>query len=114
MAAARHKHMKKMHKAEGGAVRAGGNPDVMDEAEEKKKGGKVEKKLGKMHGKMPHKRLDRPGRKRGGRVGANESPLSTAHNSASDPSRPMANEGGIDKGNKKIKGERISSHGDMD
>jgi len=66
-----------------------GNPDVEKEADDDKdgaetghkKGGRVKKKkeVGKMHGKEPKHRLDRPGRKRGGAVGANRSPLSTAH-----------------------------------
>ncbi len=82
--AARHKK-----RASGGPaiLKAGGNPNVLEEAEEKKKGGKV---VGKMHGKASAKRLDRPGRKRGGRVGANMSPLSTAHNVSSPPEKPRA------------------------
>ena len=99
MSRARHKH----HKAEGGAVggRKGmwvsGNPDVEKEAEgeesysegdeHKKKGGRVKKKekratggkvLGLMTGGGVRARLDRPGRKSGGGIGANTSPLSTA------------------------------------
>lgn len=69
---------------------ASGNKDVIDEAKEdkdgdetgfeRKKGGKVKaKKKHEMEGKEGKKRLDRPGRKRGGAVGANTSPLSTAH-----------------------------------
>jgi len=80
-----------------------GNPDVFKEAEgkesyakgdEKKHGGKVKKHgkhraaggkvpatkdVGLMTGGAVRPRLDRPGRKRGGGVGANTSPLSTAH-----------------------------------
>ena len=71
-----------------------GNPDVFKEAEDKhgtaKKhggkvkhratGGKVEGKiLGLMTGGAVRPRLDRPGRKRGGGVGADKSPLSSAH-----------------------------------
>ena len=66
-----------------------GNPDVEKEAEgkeeyakgdEKKKGGKVKKARGGLvEGAAPALRLDRPGRKRGGGVGSNRSPLSTAH-----------------------------------
>ena len=60
---------------------AGGNPNVIKEAKsERKKGGKV---LGKIDGKKAKMRMDRPGRKTGGRIGANTSPLSTAHNVAS-------------------------------
>jgi hypothetical protein len=73
-------------RADGGAVEvedAGGNKKVMNEAKERKRGGKVmkeEKMAGKMHGEMSRHRLDRPGRKRGGRVGADMNPLSSAHN----------------------------------
>ena len=81
-----------------------GNPEVIDEAEEdktgdedtvgenegrgKKRGGKAKRKtggkvIGLMTGGKVRPRLDRPGRKAGGGVGANSSPLSTAHNSTS-------------------------------
>lgn len=57
--------------------------NVEKEAEEKKHGGKVKRARG---GKAEHHveghagkhRLDRPGRKRGGRAGADMSPLTTA------------------------------------
>ena len=71
---------------------AAGNKDVIDEAHddrdgeitghERKKGGKVKAKKHEKHemeGKKGKHRMDRPGRKRGGAVGANTSPLSTAH-----------------------------------
>ena len=86
------------HKKKGGRTEewVAGNPDVKKEAFEDedgaetghKKGGKVKKKekratggkvLGLMTGGGVRPRLDRPGRKRGGAVGANTSPLSTAH-----------------------------------
>lgn len=72
------------HKAKGGSVKetvyAGAGSNVLKEAEERKKGGKV------MHGEgeMPKHRADKRarggsvGRKRGGGVGANLMPLSTA------------------------------------
>lgn len=72
------------HKAKGGSVKetvyAGEGSNVLKEAEERKKGGKV------MHGEgdMPKMRADKRarggavGRKRGGGVGANLTPLSTA------------------------------------
>ena len=83
--AARHKK----HKASGGGIKnAGGNPEVIKEAEERKRGGKA---IGKMHGGMSAKRLDRPGRKRGGRVGANMAPLSTAHSATSPDAAPHSN-----------------------
>jgi hypothetical protein len=64
------------HKA-GGAVKpynAQGS-EVEKEAEERKHGGKVDVKG---HGKGSHHRMDRPGRKRGGRAMADKAPLSTA------------------------------------
>lgn len=87
--------MKARHKSSGGAVKPTGGPGIRSEIAEglmaRKRGGRVEKDakrehesegekkhLEKMHGeKAPH-RLDRPGRKRGGRVGADCSPLSSA------------------------------------
>jgi hypothetical protein len=78
-----------------------GNPDVLKEAEgkesyakgdEKKHGGRTKhhkraaggkvpagKTIGLMTGGAVRPRLDRPGRKRGGGVGADKSPLSSAH-----------------------------------
>lgn len=85
------------HKKEGGRIdmKVSGNPDVFKEAEdkeeggsgdEKKKGGRVKRKkggavktIGLMTGGAVKPRLDRPGRKRGGRVGADKMPLSSAH-----------------------------------
>jgi len=76
-----------------------GNPDVEKEADdkedyakgdEKKRGGKVKKRAtgGKiqafMDGGGVKPRLNRPGRKRGGGVGADRSPLSTAHKGHGD------------------------------
>lgn len=67
------------HKADGGAVtaEAGGNPTVFAAAKKRKFGGKV---LGGIAGSPAKPRLDRapPGRKRGGRVGADLGPLSSA------------------------------------
>lgn len=109
-----HKHGGRAHHARGGSTGreheyAGGNPDVIKEAEgkepyskgdEKKHGGKVKKHHGKEHkraaggkveksvglmtGGAVRPRLDRPGRKMGGRVGADRSPLSSAHKGHSD------------------------------
>ena len=93
------------HKAGGGRAHmlVSGNPDVIAEAkgkepyaegDERKKGGKVKhgkhhratggkvektKSVGLMTGGAVRPRLDRPGRKSGGRVGADRSPLSSAH-----------------------------------
>ena len=79
----------KKHRATGGVVDkdesprevyAGAGSNVIKEAEERKKGGPVRRKkeMGKVEGKMTKMRLYRPGRKTGGRVGADKSPLSSA------------------------------------
>lgn len=83
--AARHK---KSGKASGGIAIASGNPEVLKEAEEKKKGGKA---MGKMHGGKSRLRLDKPGRKTGGRVGADSSPLSSANRTSSPDTAPKSN-----------------------
>lgn len=84
--AARHK------KASGGiatkVVKDSPAYDVEQEAEEKKKGGKA---MGKMHGGKSRLRLDKPGRKTGGRVGANFSPLSSANRTSSPDTAPKSN-----------------------
>lgn len=76
-----------------------GNPDVFKEAASKgtsrKKGGKVKRNTGGvvpalMTGGAVRPRLDRPGRKTGGRVGADKAPLSTAHSGAA-PGGPTPN-----------------------
>jgi hypothetical protein len=101
MSRARHaeKHHGKHHKAGGGRIgmKASGNPDVFKEAEgeepydkgdERKRGGKV-KKHHEMEpeGKKAKHRADRKhmhkGRKSGGRVGSDRSPLSSAHHGGS-------------------------------
>lgn len=89
---------KKHHaKKSGGRIdmKVSGNPDVFKEADERKKGGRVKHKhVGKMDGEKPKHRMDRPGRKAGGRVGANKAPLSTAHSSTSAESMPKSQDGG--------------------
>lgn len=97
MSRARHKEMKR---ASGGraVAYAGGDSNVMKEAHERKRGGKVEhhgegemakerhdmKKRargGKMeHEKGKHHPGHHKGRARGGKIGANRMPLSTAAN----------------------------------
>ena len=57
-------------------MKAGGNPNVFKEAAQRKKGGKV---VGCAGGDMAKKRMDRPQRASGGRVGADKNPLSSAH-----------------------------------
>ena len=61
-------------------VYAGKGSHVEHEAEEKKDGGRLKRKLGgRVEGKKPHHLLHRPGRARGGGVGADMRPLSSAH-----------------------------------
>lgn len=68
------------HRARGGSTKAvaysGGDSNVMKEAHERKRGGKVHHG----EGEMPKARHDRPhrGRARGGRIGADKAPLTTA------------------------------------
>jgi len=94
------KASKVIKRASGGGVDlVSGNPNVIKEARERKKGGKVGRKdggkvLGLMTGGGVKARLDRPGRKMGGRVGANTAPLSTAHNTSSAEKYPKTQEGG--------------------
>lgn len=75
--------MKNRHKVQkrasgGKTVHGGGNPNVIAEAEGKRRahGGKA---VSAADGKLSKMRLDRPGRKTGGRVGADKSPLSSAN-----------------------------------
>lgn len=64
----------KVQRAKGGKVYyAGGNSNVAEEAAEKKRGGSV----GKVMGKKSKGRLDK--RARGGGVGSNNHPFSSAH-----------------------------------
>lgn len=115
-----------VQRAKGGGARkpdlVSGNPEVVGEAEDdvtgqndtlaesenrhgKKRGGKAKRKqggkvIGLMTGGTVRPRLDRPGRKRGGGVGANSSPLSTAHNSTdggAGSSNPTDTYGGTPK-----------------
>lgn len=65
----RHKAQAK-HKNVGGAAVSYGNPKVISEAKEKKRGGKV-------HGKSAMHRVDK--RARGGGVGSDKHPFSSAH-----------------------------------
>lgn len=98
------------HRAKGGRteMKVSGNPDVFEEAHdkhgtEKKHGGRakhhgkhehhkhhkatggaVKTEVGLMTGGAVRPRLDKPGRKKGGRVGADHSPLSSAHHGHGD------------------------------
>lgn len=77
------RHRKKHHKGMGGKIDgadvAAGNEEVLKEAEGKRRnrGGKAI--AHRMTGGATKHRLDRPGRKRGGRVGADMAPLSSAN-----------------------------------
>ena len=70
-------------------VYAGAGSNVVKEAKERKKGGACNyKKGGDVEGKMAMKRLDRPGRAKradGGKIGANDKPLSTAAHTSNRP-----------------------------
>lgn len=84
MSRARHEMREK--RAEGGKIDVKPRPynaegsEVVKEAEEKNAGGRTgaKKKHAEAEGMMAKRRLDRPGRKRGGGIGADTSPLSTA------------------------------------
>lgn len=97
------KAKKQIQRKDGGRTHmfVSGNPDVKKELgekesgnDEKKHGGKVKKRkaggkvIGLMTGGAVRPRLDRPGRKSGGRVGSDRAPLSSAHNSGASPSLP--------------------------
>lgn len=78
----------KSRKSGGGLpMKVSGNPDVFKEAEARKKGGKVKGGMKADEGKTRH-RMDRPGRKSGGRVGSDKSPLSSAHRTSSPSKSP--------------------------
>ncbi len=101
--------MAKQHKKGGGRtlMKASGNPDVFKEAEgkepydkgdEKKHGGRAKHKrkdggIVRMTGGVVRPRLDRPGRKRGGRVGSDTSPLTSAHHTSSAETLPKEDGG---------------------
>lgn len=77
---------KKNCKASGGSVEpkvAAGNPNVIAEAKERKKGGAVKKMFGKPEGDLAKKRMDRPQRKSGGAVNSTKSPFSSARGTTS-------------------------------
>lgn len=85
-----------------GEVYAGKGSNVEKEAEEKAHGGKVHKRMksgGHVEGHVGKRRLDRPGRKRGGGVGSDMHPLSSAARVTSADGH-HADEGNADKGSK--------------
>ncbi len=73
-------HHEGRHKAKGGEVTyEGQGSHVEEEAKEKKHGGRAKRKHGgRTEGHKAKRRMDRPGRKRGGRAGADMRPLTTA------------------------------------
>lgn len=75
---------KECKRADGGKVKAydAQGSEVEKEVEERKRGGAVKMKHKdekRVEGKMAKMRLDRPGRKSGGRVGADKMPISSAN-----------------------------------
>lgn len=107
MSRARHKK----HRESGGRTNewVSGNPDVKKEAEAKgeggsgdtmdrKRGGKVKKHVGHMHGGKAKHRADRPARKRGGKVGPIEAHMGSGYGhvptGASKHNRPGRKRGG--------------------
>ena len=99
MSRARHEmhdghHMEHHKRAHGGGIGAigkdestkgeesytAGDPDTEKEAKRRARGGKVHKgKAPRMvHGHMPHHHHNRPGRKRGGSMGADSHPMTEA------------------------------------
>jgi hypothetical protein len=94
------KEHKKEHrkKARGGEVYEGAGSNVEKEADEKAAGGAVKlKRGGHVRGHERKHRLDRPGRKRGGSVGADAHPLTTA-NKVRNASGHDADTGDADEG----------------
>ncbi len=83
-----------------------GNPKVVEEAlSPKKRGGRVGRAAGgkvlSITGGNVRPRLDRPGRKLGGRAGADKSPLSSAHTGSTSPgatASPKDTYGGLKSG----------------
>jgi len=109
---------RKQRKADGGPVRdvyAGGHSNVVKEADAHKRGGRVKHKKdgGKVEGAKSRMRLDRPGRKTGGRVGADSAPLSSAAKTtrrqgegSDDASDDDRGGGGYKRGGRLSAGER--------
>ena len=56
-----------------------GADDITDAAEERKRGGRTKKHVGKLHGAAAMHHAGRKARKSGGRAGSNMNPLSSAH-----------------------------------
>ena len=78
-------------------IRTAGDPDVVKEAERRKRGGGVHK--GKMptmvHGSAPRHHANRPGRKSGGSVGADSHPMTEAARLKGPEG--LSRDGGVDR-----------------
>ncbi len=108
MSRMRHEMEKRKGHAEGGDVGPEKEPkpynaqgsNVEKEAEEKARGGRAKKKKGEsmVEGKEKKMRLDRPGRKTGGRVGADKAPLTTAANIRPASEHKAEDSGNADEG----------------
>lgn len=94
------------HRAKGGAVvYAGEGSNVLKEAHERKRGGAVAGEGDKAKGRADKRARGgavaaavAPGRKRGGSVGSNNRPLSTAASTKKLPGEEAGTEGGGHKG----------------
>lgn len=96
------------HKAKGGEVEPKMTPkpynaqgsEVEKEAEEKKRGGRAKHKHGgEVEGKPMKEHLGRAGRARGGRTGADQSPLSTASKvTSAEDHKDQGENGNADRG----------------
>lgn len=78
---------KKCKNGGGRVLVAGGNPNVIKEAKQRKAGGKV---VGDVEGGKAKHRFDRA-RKSGGRVGADKNPFSSAKATTSPNKLPRSN-----------------------
>ena len=106
MSRARHEEKEHEKRAKGGGIGAmndkmesysGTGSDTEKEAERRARGGKVHKgKMPRMiHGSAPHHHGNRPGRKRGGSVGADSHPMTEA--SSLKMPEGLSRSGGTDK-----------------
>jgi len=118
---------RKQHRATGGVINrtespsevySGAGSNVVKEARQRKRGGRVGKEIGHAEGKLAKMRLDRPGRKSGGRVGAEKAPLSMAAKTSGpdDGPKQMPQDAGCYKRGGKVKkdGEDEDDRGGSD
>ena len=76
-------------------VYAGGESNVVKAARERKKGGRLVSDA-KAEGKKAHDRMDRAPRKKGGRVGSENSPLTGAKSTSDRPGADIQSKHGLD------------------